>query len=1009
MYLSNTLFSVAIATLLHGSEAAVGTNDQVESNINFGSFQTPSSLVRPRFRYWANDASLNHTRLAEDVKAIGKAGAGGIELLGYYLYGDSANFGGQLASPLQTDWTVYGFGSPAWKSLADAALAAAKENNLVVDLATGPNQGAGVPAPYNQTGLLWDLSPFNETVPLGGTFDEILPGWGSGKLVAAVTGVAVNSTNSTTGSTVILRDSSLTDLTSKVGSDGRLKIQFPSDSGGLYNILFAYYLIQSHYREVQSPDEVQIAVTQSPITNYKQNGSFAVDHFSAAGAQVMIDFWNQELLDKNTKNLIAQAGNYLWEDSMEIAATIWWTPRLPSVFNSNRGYSVAKYIPLLISATSSVSKVSFATDEADKGASHLVDYKQTLTELYQEYLTTLTKWSRDLGIQYSAQVSYNLPMDMLASIPVVNAPECETLGFSNVIDSYRQFAGPANLAGKRVISNEGGGEMGTVYQQAISSLIWFLKRGFAGAVNNYVLHGFPYSGNYGNTTWPGFTTFAYIFAEMHGPRQPAFDFYSDFLNWVSRNQYILQSGVPKRDVVFWLKSVDTKPSVKYNYTDLQLAGYTWEYLSPDNFALPEAYVSDGLFAPNRQGFKAMVVNSTSKLTQSGVTKLVEYAKAGLPILFYGGFPSDYSGYNPCAAKWAASTVKTLAQYSNVHVVPAGGIGGALQSLNISPRTSVNANGTWYTVWREESKGSNVYVYIFNDMPATNLKGSATMTMGSITFETTGTPYLYDAWTGDITAISTYSQTNTHTTIPLQLAGNQTVIIGFHKQQTSDLHLQNTTRGILSTTGSSDSVTVYRSYDEDSRVVQLSNGKSRNLEPMAVPAFALSNWTLVVESWTPADDFYDVETRSRANSTFTIPSLASWRSISPALTNVSGRGYYSTSFTWPPARSSARDIGGAILDLGFITHTARVKFNGVELPPLDLTLPRSDIGSLLKTGTNSVEITVSTPLGNVLRSYWTTLKTSGKLATATRPAPPVLADYGLLAPVTVIPYRKDILQ
>lgn len=91
---------------------AQGTNDQVEAGIDYGTFQDPSPSVRPRFRYWVNDASVNLQIVSEDIKAIGKAGAGGIELLGYYLYGDKP--GDSNASPLQRDWTVYGFGSAAW-------------------------------------------------------------------------------------------------------------------------------------------------------------------------------------------------------------------------------------------------------------------------------------------------------------------------------------------------------------------------------------------------------------------------------------------------------------------------------------------------------------------------------------------------------------------------------------------------------------------------------------------------------------------------------------------------------------------------------------------------------------------------------------------------------------------------------------------------------------------------------------------------------------------------------
>lgn len=111
MHLSYRLINTA---LLVQSVFATGTNDQVEPDIDYGSFQNPSSNVRPRFRYWVNDASMNLSVVAEDVKAMGKAGAGGLELLGYYLYGDSSNLDGQLQCPLQTDWTIFGFGSPAW-------------------------------------------------------------------------------------------------------------------------------------------------------------------------------------------------------------------------------------------------------------------------------------------------------------------------------------------------------------------------------------------------------------------------------------------------------------------------------------------------------------------------------------------------------------------------------------------------------------------------------------------------------------------------------------------------------------------------------------------------------------------------------------------------------------------------------------------------------------------------------------------------------------------------------
>lgn len=163
-------------------------------------------------------------------------------------------------------------------------------------------------------------------------------------------------------------------------------------------------------------------------------------------------------------------------------------------------------------------------------------------------------------------------MDMLSSVPYVSGPECETLAFVDNMDAYRQFSGPANLAGKRVISNEGGALMGVTYQQSIPDVLWTFKRAIAASINNFILHGYPFSGNYANTTWPGFTSFSYLFSDMHGPRQPAFAHYSDWLGWLSRVQFVTQTGIPKVDVAFWSKSMTPQPGTIYGDDDLVLAG-----------------------------------------------------------------------------------------------------------------------------------------------------------------------------------------------------------------------------------------------------------------------------------------------------------------------------------------------------------------------------------------------------------------------------------------------------
>jgi hypothetical protein len=69
---------------------------------------------------------------------------------------------------------------------------------------------------------------------------------------------------------------------------------------------------------------------------------------------------------------------------------------------------------------------------------YINDYRATLQVLYKEYLDTLRDWLHSIGLSFRTQISYNLPMDMAANIPWADAPEAESLGFEDDIDSYLQ-------------------------------------------------------------------------------------------------------------------------------------------------------------------------------------------------------------------------------------------------------------------------------------------------------------------------------------------------------------------------------------------------------------------------------------------------------------------------------------------------------------------------------------------------------------------------------------------
>lgn len=378
-------------------------------------------------------------------------------------------------------------------------------------------------------------------------------------------------------------------------------------------------------------------------------------------------------------------------------------------------------------------------------------------------------------------------------------------------------------------------------------------------------------------------------------------------------------------------------------------------------------------------------------------KLIEYAHAGLPIVISGGVPFNLSGYNASGSAYVKTALTSITDLENVHQVPSANLSASLQSLGFVPRTKVVADRIWYTYWREDTKASKTYVFVYND--AWDSAFGLASSNGSVTFETTGVPYVYDAWTGDTAAILGYQQTDKTTTIPLTLAGNQSTIIGFHHGESVPCasHPYSFPSSVYGATAKGGDK-IWIKSGHQSHPISLANGMTY-APPSAPAALNLTSWTLIVESWGPPEDIYADQTQSaKSNSTFTLAALEPWNAISDSLFNVSGRGFYNSSFTWPPASGHA---DGAMIDLGAVSNTARVWVNGHQLPPLDPTHAEADVSKFLVNRENKVEVVVATTLGNAVRPLWSQMRSSGTLAVS-GPIPAAQA-YGLVSDVLVKPY------
>ncbi|KAF7589906.1 hypothetical protein BBP40_003524 [Aspergillus hancockii] len=980
----------------------LAVDDQVNAKIDYGTFQNPAARIRPRFRYWLPDASVDPAVIQKNIKDVGANGAGGVEFLPYYDYGEAVP---------GADWATYGFGTPAFVSIFKAALQAHKDAGLVMDFPLGPNQGQGVPASPDDEGLQWDLSAASIAVPLSGSWHGQLPGWGTGELVAVVSAQVVSSRNLTNpteslipGNEVqpnytqyVLRNSTLQEWAQNVSSAGEISLHFPRTGGHGYR-LFAFYQHRTLHQNVPSTSNVSGTIFDG--------GSYAVDHFSARGAETVTRFWDKYILNDEVKQMLLEVGNYGWEDSLEIKSNISWTPELPTIFEKKHGYSLKKYLPLIIYKNNNINIQMTASgtlqcllDTPDQGSGYVNDFRAALLEGYKSYLQRLTQWANDMNLQSSTQVSYNMPLDALANVPVVNAPECESLQFEDNVDGYRQFVGPALLAGKRVISNEMGAVIYKAYQHTITEVLWEIGRAVAGGVNQFVLHGQSFSGNYIGTTWPGNTPFHYLFPGMYSEKQPSWDHgFSEALNYVARVQYTQQRGHPKIDVAFYNKESATDPNfgTVYNETDLIDRGFTYVYLSPDNFALPQARVKNGTLAPEGAEFRAMIISSSGNLTSDAVKDIKSFAHNGLPIILSGGLPNAYYTRNGNTES-LEKKISSLKESQNIHIVSPGKVAQKLLSLGIAPRVQVQANGAWYPTWRTDAEGID-YLYVLGDVVDT---------AGNVSVATTKRPYFFDPWTGNRTPVLEYGQESGRTMVPLHLVANQTAIIGFSEcPGNASLHATRLPSSVIGYRyeNRTNSIQLHVSSHTPDQTLILSNGKtiSQLTTRQPAPAYPLSNWTLTVEHWERPADLSDASIIAvKRNTTHELTSLVSWQEI-PPIANTSGIGYYSTAVSWPPKANTA---DGAYLILPKAVNGARIYVNGHRLPAFDYQAPKVDLGPYLVSGENELMVEVPSVMWNYLRTMLDELRSAGQPPAfeLTGVEPPGPVDNGLIGEVRVVPY------
>ncbi|KAJ6606626.1 hypothetical protein DFH09DRAFT_14843 [Mycena vulgaris] len=1002
------LWSILFTTLFHPIRVAASLTGEL------GTFTSPKTGVK--WRYWIEDASASPDILRSDVSEMARVGSSGFELLSYQSYGgESPNEGNVLRDP-----TDFAFGSELFVSVTSVLVQAAIDNNLTIDFSMGPDQGAGVPVfptDVDMEGLNTELVFGATFIAAGQTFDGPLPSPTIFPMVSALDN-QVDSANITTmrlvsavvaelvpganpsASRVSLDWNTVQDLTSQVDNSSAISFTAPNSS----SVLLAYYSRRNGFPEARRGFE------GSFLDKPGSWGSWVVDHFSPTGANVSISFIEQNILAKN--NIAAMTaqpgvGSYMWEDSMEFFAQLFWTEALPQRFTERHGYEINKTLPVMhtLSARGPTANQTFDFGSTVDWAKFLEDYQDTLTSLYVDYMSTFRDWSHTIGFQFSNQPGYNFHLDVAASAAIPDAPEIESLGVPT-IDEARQLTGGVHLGNHTIFSSETGANVGETYAIRMAELLLDAKTQYAGGVNLALLHGFPYSGAYPNTTWPGLVTFGYDFADMHGPRMPAWEFYKEYLDFLKQTQYVLQSGTPKVDIAIYRKDYDITGSPPFQGNSLVDAGYTYEYVSPENLKLPGVSVSNGRLAPGGPAYKAFILNRGPNITVDASQRLLEYAQAGLTIIISGAVPHDIPGFDASGTQQAqvqALMQQLLNQTSVVVVDDETQVPDALVSLGVLPAASFGSSSAIYSIRRDVPDAS--YFYLFN---SGNITQNFTLTLRP---DIAGTPFFLDAWTAEVSPVALWTNASGAISIPsVSLAPTQTALFAvsnaatFENVAVPSTHLVALDSPASAVTDADGNIEV-QSTSEGVFAYTLSSGEtgSVNVTLEGETTRTLDGWQLTIVAWEPPQDLSTIKSVFVTQPTFNLSQgLVPWNALE-GQANTSGVGTYNATFEW------SHDQNGTVgvkLDFGTVFHTIKAFLNDVQIPTADPSFAVIDISQFVLTGTNALRVETASTLLNAVNAV-PAVESLGFLRTQTGRIPANQA-YGLVEPVRLIPYGRSTI-
>ncbi|NSW93272.1 MAG: glycoside hydrolase family 2 protein, partial [Bacteroidales bacterium] len=365
-----------------------------------------------------------------------------------------------------------------------------------------------------------------------------------------------------------------------------------------------------------------------------------IDHFSGKAVSGYLNHFSKAFENYKTDYLRG-----FFNDSYEVddaSGQADWTDDLFYEFYVRRGYDLRNHLPAL-----------FQKDEPDKNKRVLSDYRQTISDLLLERFTaTWTSWAHRQG-KTTRNQAHGSPGNILDLYAASDIPETE----GSEITRFRFASSAANVTGKPLVSCEAATWLNEHFLSSLSDVKKVLDLFFLSGINHVLYHGTCFSPE--NEPWPGFLFYA---ATEFTPSNPLWNDFSQLNNYVARVQSFLQKGWPDNEIIIYYPVFDRFAeygrgmlehfdalSPAFNDTRFKDAtemmirkGYAFDYISDLQLSNTEAY--NGLLETEGNSYRTLIVPQCKYIPLETFWQILNLAKEGAYIIFYGEMPENVSGF-----------------------------------------------------------------------------------------------------------------------------------------------------------------------------------------------------------------------------------------------------------------------------------------------------------------------------------------------------------------------------